>query len=78
MADDRKGWWDTIKAHVGDDPVVKNNPVCQGPIALDTSKGTANFGCDLVGKYVGFDLDDNRINYPVIICEIDLWTLGPI
>jgi hypothetical protein len=61
-----------MKVHVGDDPVVKNNPVCQGPITPDASWNTVNVGCDLVGKYVGVALEET--NY-LTICETNLWIL---
>jgi hypothetical protein len=61
-----------VKVHVGDDPVVKNNPVCQGAATPDASWNNYETQCDLVGRYVGAALEET--NY-LTLCEVDVWNL---
>jgi hypothetical protein len=62
----------TTKVHVGDDPVVKNNPVCQGPVTQENNGAKVTVGCDLVGKYVGVS---TLWSYSLAICEIQIASL---
>jgi len=61
-----------MKVYVGNDPVVKNNPTCQGPITPDAAWNNVDVPCNLVGRYVGVAL--NEQNY-LTICEAKIWEL---
>lgn len=60
----------TLRAHVGNDPTITNNPVCQGTIASDAAWETFRMDCNLRGRYVGVSLVES--NY-LTICEIDIF-----
>ena len=62
-----------MKVYVGNDPIVKNNPVCQGPITPDAKWENVDVTCSLVGRYVGIALGEQ--NY-LQIGEVELWELA--
>jgi hypothetical protein len=62
-----------MKVYVGNDPIVKNNPVCQGPITPDAKWENVDVTCSLVGRYVGIALSEQ--NY-LQIGEVELWELS--